>query len=74
MSSDELELLVKRRGFESKEEYTKLISEVDISASSVYIAFKAWRIGDGTKQGLLTLPKKRLNTCQLDTQNMQPQK
>ena len=73
MSSDELELLVKKRGFESKEEFARLVSEVDVSKPPAYIAFKVWRVGNGTKQSLLTLPKRK-TVCQADTQNMQPQK
>ena len=63
MSSDELELLVKKRGFENKEECVKLMSEVDISTPPVYIALKVWRAGDGTKQDLLTLPRRKTDTC-----------
>lgn len=42
-------------GFESLNEFYKLISNVDLTSQEKYIAFKEWQEKDGTKVGLLNL-------------------
>ena len=44
-------------GFESIEEWHKLVSSIDISTPDKVIAFTKWKIEDGSKQGLLKLKK-----------------
>lgn len=51
--------LIKQLGFENEEEFHRLVSEVDISTTAKLSAFKYWQHQDGSKTGLLALPKQK---------------
>lgn len=50
-----MEEVVKSMGFESLEEFNRMISEADLSTEEKANKFKEWQINDGTKVGLLAL-------------------
>ncbi|MGV6816151.1 MAG: hypothetical protein ACWA44_02640 [Thiotrichales bacterium] len=50
-----MEDLVKELGFESVQEYHKLVSTADISTVEKMVAFEKWKKEDGSKEGLLKL-------------------
>ena len=50
-----MEEMVKECGFDSFEEFNKMISNVDISTEEKMKKFKKWQYADGTKKGLLKL-------------------
>lgn len=52
---DSLEEFVKYSGFESVEEFHRLMSHVDLSSPEKMKAFEDWKENDGTKEGLLKL-------------------
>jgi len=52
---EQMEELIKELGFESLEEWSLLISNVDLSDGKKLMAFEIWRHEDGTKEGLLKL-------------------
>lgn len=43
-------------GFESDDEFHRMVANVDISSGEKFAAFKAWQRNDGTKEGLQKLP------------------
>lgn len=51
----ELEITILQAGFESLQEFYRLVSTVKISTSEKLAAFKKWQTEDGTKAGLLKL-------------------
>lgn len=53
------EEMLKVYGFDSCSEYHQLIASVDLSTSQKRADFKAWQWNDGTKEGLLKLPKEQ---------------
>lgn len=53
-----MDTLAKEMGFESEQEFNKLVAEVDLSSPERIKAFRYWQIEDGTKEGLLKLPQK----------------
>ena len=50
-----MEEIVKMNGFESLEEFNKLVSDVDLSSPDKVSKFKKWQNNDGSKDGLLNL-------------------
>ncbi len=50
-----MEELVKAMGFESLQEFNKLVASVDLSTPEKLKAFKEWQDNDGSKTGLLKL-------------------
>jgi len=42
-------------GFESLEEFSKLVASVNLSTSEKQMEFRKWQFLDGTKEGLLKL-------------------
>lgn len=50
-----MEDLVKEMGFNSLEEYHRLVANVDLSSNEKLNAFNEWKNEDGTKEGLLKL-------------------
>ena len=50
-----MEKLVKKLGFESLEEWHRLIANVDLSTRMKIDDFEDWKHDDGTKEGLLEL-------------------
>ena len=50
-----MQQIVNELGFESVEEYYRLISNVDLTSSEKLIAFYIWEKEDGTKSGLKKL-------------------
>ncbi len=42
-------------GFESLEEFNRMVSDVDLSTPEKLKSFKDWQENDGTKEGLLKL-------------------
>jgi hypothetical protein len=46
---------VNANGFESEEEFFRLVSSVDLSTPGKIFAFTQWKLEDGTKDGLLKL-------------------
>jgi len=55
MSDIRAEEALKDLGFESSQEFHKLVAAVDLSTPEKLEAFKLWQYGDGTKDGLLQL-------------------
>lgn len=55
-----IEELVKVNGFDSLEEFNKMVASVDISTPVRYADFVRWQRDDGSKEGLLKLPKKEM--------------
>ncbi len=51
--------VVKQNGFANEEEFHRMVEQVDISSPSKLARFKEWQITDGTKKGLLKLPRKK---------------
>jgi len=49
------EQLVKVLGFESFQEFLKLVSNVDLASDDKLKKFKNWKMNDGTKKGLMEL-------------------
>jgi len=47
--------IVKQYGFESLEEFSQLISSLNLTTMEKLIAFRKWQENDGTKAGLLKL-------------------
>lgn len=61
--------MFKDLGFESEEEFHRMVAAVDISDTSVFPRFKQWQEHDGTKAGLLELlPKKEPTFFDFTTQ------
>lgn len=52
-----MEELVKECGFDSLDDFNRLINLADLSTEENRKAFKEWQNEDGTKDGLLTLLK-----------------
>ena len=50
-----MEEMVIMMGFESLEEFNRMVSDVDLSTPDKLRNFKAWQENDGTKEGLLKL-------------------
>ena len=50
-----MEELVKECGFDSLNEFNKLIASVDLSSDEKIKLFKDWKENDGTKEGLMKL-------------------
>jgi hypothetical protein len=50
-----MEEIIKQYGFESMEEFNRLVSNVDLSTPDKLNAFKTWQNEDGSKDGLLKL-------------------
>lgn len=50
-----MEEIVKQYGFDSLEEFNKMVSNVDLTTLDKLKAFKDWQEKDGTKDGLLKL-------------------
>jgi hypothetical protein len=53
--NDDTEL--KELGFESSAEFHKMVASVDLSSLAKIQDFKRWQNDDGTKAGLLKLPR-----------------
>lgn len=51
-----MEELVKLKGFDSLEEFNRMVSSVDLTTAENLKAFKDWQMNDGTKEGLEKLP------------------
>lgn len=50
-----MEEFVKKMGFNSLEEFNKLVSSADLSTPEKIQAFTTWKLNDGTKSGLIKL-------------------
>lgn len=50
-----MEEIAKSLGFESLQEFHKLVADVDLSTSEKIKAFENWKLNDGSKAGLLNL-------------------
>lgn len=55
MEIRELSEIVKENGFESEQEFHKLISNVPLTNNYNIQVFKSWQELDGSKQGLLLM-------------------
>lgn len=55
----DLEVIVKELGFESTQEFNKMVAAVDLSNPARQDAFVAWKENDGTKAGLRKLAVKK---------------
>ena len=53
----DLEKYLKDAGFDSEEEFRKLVAAVDLSTIANIAEFKEWQANDGSKEGLLKLQK-----------------
>jgi hypothetical protein len=56
-----MEDLIKELGFESVQEYHRLVASADLSTAEKLKAFEAWKNEDGSKAGLLKLITKQPN-------------
>lgn len=52
---DDFGAVVQQYGFESLEEFNRLVASVDLSSPEKIAAFNRWREDNGTKEGLLAL-------------------
>lgn len=50
-----MEEFVKQMGFDSLQEFNKLVASVDISTPEKLKAFLGWKENDGTKKGILKI-------------------
>lgn len=50
-----LEAVVKATGFESEDEFNRLVCRAPLRTARQRVAFKRWQRADGTKEGLLKL-------------------
>lgn len=50
-----MEEAVKQSGFDSLEEFNKMIANLDLTKPGKLKAFREWQENDGTKDGLLKL-------------------
>ncbi len=50
-----LEAVVKAAGFESENEFNRLVCQAPLRTAKQRVAFKRWQRVDGTKEGLLKL-------------------
>lgn len=50
-----MEEIIKQMGFESQEEFNRLVSSVDLTNTSTMQKFLDWKENDGTKQGLIKI-------------------
>jgi len=50
-----MEEMVKKCGFDSLEEFNRLIVNVDLTSAKKIQIFEDWKKNDGTKEGLLKL-------------------
>jgi hypothetical protein len=50
-----LEELIKEMGFESEEEFFRLVASVPLDTKEKMKAFEDWKFNDGTKEGLMRL-------------------
>lgn len=50
-----LEAVVKAAGFESEDEFSRLVGRAPLRTARQRVAFKQWQRADGTKEGLLKL-------------------
>lgn len=48
-----MEEFVKEMGFESEQEFNRMVASIDLSDSIKMVKFLDWRENDGTKEGLL---------------------
>jgi len=53
MEYENLDELLKAKGFENEDEFNRLISNVDLTDSCNLLNFNIWKEKDGTKSGLL---------------------
>jgi hypothetical protein len=52
---DAMEQIVREQGFESVEEFNRLVASVDLGSGEKLLAFKRWQSNDGSKEGLVQL-------------------
>lgn len=56
--------LIRQMGFDSDDEFHKLVANVDISTPNKLLNFKKWQSEDGSKEGLLKLSSIEIETLE----------